>query len=356
MAEPLLQPPIMMLLCYILLFLLNIELLTSASSPPPPPPSLLNLQIPTSPSSFSSKSPYSPFKCMTPIKTGSISTEGLGVSETTNSLHINKPHTPKVDTLERIKEIFNDRPQEYNQILIITYYFDNYKNPQIRKYFDDRYSMLESAKSYIKGISLFYAAEVGHHYGLMTHLYLLRTPINVTDEYGKTPLLLAVENGSTEAVLLLTEKDGDDDAGFRDCGVDRGDFSGKAPIHCAAEKGNVQYLSMLIESAGASISLVDGEEGMGALHIGAQNGMHEFCSFLIKAGNRDGVQFDKDATDLRGWTALHYAAFRGCQETVTVLVSFGCSKDVVDLDGNSPLDIAVMYGNEPIYSLLSCAN
>lgn len=292
-------------------------------------------------------------------KTGSKSTEDFGSFEATNSFDVNKPHTPKEERLERIKEIFDDRPQEFNQILIITYYFDNYKNPQIRKYFDDRYSMLESARNYIKGISLFYASEVGHHYGLMTHLYLLRTPINVTDEYGKTPLLLAVENGSTEAVLLLTGKDGDghdddNDAGFRDCGVDRRDFSGKAPIHYAAEKGNVQYLSLLIKNAGASISLVDDEEGMGALHIGAQNGMHEFCSYLLEAENRDGVKLEKDAKDLRGWTALHYAAFRGCQETVKVLVDSGCSKDVLDIDFNSPLDIAVMYGNKPIYSMLSC--
>ena len=49
-------------------------------------------------------------------------------------------------------------------------------------------------------------------------------------------------------------------------------------------------------------------------------------------------------SDLRGWTALHYAAFNGQTKTIPILVAHGAVVDAADKDGATPLHAAATAG------------
>lgn len=60
-------------------------------------------------------------------------------------------------------------------------------------------------------------------------------------------------------------------------------------------------------------------------------------------------RFDIDST---GKTPLHYAAWMGCKESVKILVAAGYDPEFKDLNGDSPIDIAELYGNVELAELL----
>ena len=70
--------------------------------------------------------------------------------------------------------------------------------------------------------------------------------------------------------------------------------------------------------------------------IAAENGHAQRVKVLIESGVAD-----KDWKNDRGKTALMLAAGRGHVEVLKVLVDKGASIDLIDLDGDSALGIAV---------------
>lgn len=268
----------------------------------------------------------------------SSSLESLELAKKKSS--VSETEAPKIAemTIERIGEIFADRPQEDNQILIISTYFSNYHNREIREYFEVRYKMKESAESYVKGISLLYAVEFADYFALLSHLILLNASINISDEFGKTPLILAVEEEFTKAVNLLLSR--------KDCQVNAKDCTGNSALHIAASNGKLDYVTLL-HISGADLDLKSSVNEMKALHLCAQNGRFDVCRYLIESGN-----CDVNSKDSNGWTPLHYASFHGCPLTVRLLLDLNCSKDIKDIKGRTSLEIANLFKNEEVVEIL----
>ena len=100
--------------------------------------------------------------------------------------------------------------------------------------------------------------------------------INASDEYVKTPLMLAASKGYTEICKLLIDKGAD---------------------------VNFRY-----------------NYGMTPLMFSAFQGNHEICKILIDKGA------DVHASDNDGWTPLMFAAAKGRTETVELLKKHGAKR------------------------------
>jgi len=53
-----------------------------------------------------------------------------------------------------------------------------------------------------------------------------------------------------------------------------------------------------------------------------------------------------DTTDKERTTPLHHAALNGHLKVVRILLENGASTDVQDVNGNSPLDLAILTDHE----------
>lgn len=62
--------------------------------------------------------------------------------------------------------------------------------------------------------------------------------------------------------------------------------------------------------------------------------MRHICRTLISQGAR------RDITDQRGRNALHYAAERGHNDVVRLLLDHGVPAHAVDIEGKTPFDLA----------------
>jgi ankyrin repeat protein len=228
---------------------------------------------------------------------------------------------------------------------------------------------------------------------------LQKLPVDVTDEYGRTPLMLAVEashpdvarqlltqgadvahadrNGDTalllaaratslESVNLLTE------AGAP---VNQANASGVTPLMVAARAGSTELADQLL-GAGADIDLRDAA-GLRAGDFAARSGFAELgrrlgakaaavqsgpvakgalyagrSPLMIAAergdmkqiGERIGAGDDINAKDIQGMAALAIAAAAGKGEAVDQLLAAGAAMDAKDANGWTALDHALRSG------------
>ncbi|RAO73336.1 uncharacterized protein BHQ10_009348 [Talaromyces amestolkiae] len=84
----------------------------------------------------------------------------------------------------------------------------------------------------------------------------------------------------------------------------------------------------------------------------------QVCKILIKATNsavQDGGEFDHNLPriePLRGGTSLHLAAKCDSETVMRMLIESGVDTNILDLDGKSALDIAILAGHKSIARLL----
>ncbi|ELU17228.1 hypothetical protein CAPTEDRAFT_68169, partial [Capitella teleta] len=99
--------------------------------------------------------------------------------------------------------------------------------------------------------------------------------------------------------------------------VTENDNQGASVLHCAAGKGLIEPLTMLLEQCGNAS--VNEEDNFGS-------------------------------------TLLHYAAFNNQTEATQLLLELGCKKDKKDHKGRTAADLAKMLGYGDIVQLLSDAD
>ncbi|CAM9232170.1 unnamed protein product [Ectocarpus fasciculatus] len=151
----------------------------------------------------------------------------------------------------------------------------------------------------------------------------------------------AVRRGEADAVSKLLSE-GADAASL--------DGSGRSPLLLATQEGHLPVVRVLLDSGAGDAACIppNGPNGMSALVKAAARKEHlGILRALIARGA------DVEATDSGGATALQHAAMLGKTESIDVLVEHGASVDSVDVDGMSALHWASVEGHgEAIVALL----
>ena len=116
------------------------------------------------------------------------------------------------------------------------------------------------------------------------------------------------------------------------------DWEGLAPIHWAAEKGNLPAAQALL-TAGADVSLHHGRCEDSAIVRAARRGQLEILFAIIRHGA------DVNATGASAVTALHQATRKNQVGAIDMLLQAGANVDALDTDGRTPLHWAVDIGH-----------
>ena len=140
--------------------------------------------------------------------------------------------------------------------------------------------------------------------------------VNAKNDYGETPLDMAVwYNGETEVAALLRKQGGKH-------GV----------LNGAAAGGDIEAVKDFL-AAGTDVNTKDGWEWT-PLHNAAWWGHKEIVELLL--ANGAGV----NAKNNVGWTPLHMAAINGRNEIVGLLVARGADVNSKNNNGETPTDLA----------------
>ena len=164
------------------------------------------------------------------------------------------------------------------------------------------------------------------------------------DEYGKTPLLWAAEEGHEAVVALLLEKGAE---------LDSKSKSGRTPLSLAAGRGREAVVALLLEK-GAELDSKD-RYGQTSLSLAAEEGHEAVVALLLEKGA------ELDSKSKSGRTPLSWAAEEGREAVVALLLEKGAEPDCMDNDGRTPLswtsERAVRYPKqyEAVVALLQSA-
>ncbi|XP_073713269.1 caskin-1 isoform X3 [Misgurnus anguillicaudatus] len=126
------------------------------------------------------------------------------------------------------------------------------------------------------------------------------------------------------------------------------DTDGFSPLHHAALNGNVEVISLLLESQ-AIVDIRD-QKGMRPLHYAAWQGKSEPMKLLLKSSSSVNGQSDE------GQIPLHLAAQHGHYDVSEMLLQHQSNPCIVDNAGKTPLDLACEFGRVGVVQLLLSSN
>lgn len=162
-------------------------------------------------------------------------------------------------------------------------------------------------------------------------------------EWLRLPLYQAASKPNPVIVSSLLSATGADvTSGFRD-------HRGSSLLHAAASGGSVEILDAFIE-AGCGMDVNTRQSQLPRrtpLHCAVRNGHRDAARALISVGG------DPTATDANGQMPLHLACARGHTAIVSDLLKLGSlDTETQDVDGNTPLALAVTHGRLDALKLL----
>ncbi|XP_068192080.1 caskin-1 isoform X6 [Antennarius striatus] len=126
------------------------------------------------------------------------------------------------------------------------------------------------------------------------------------------------------------------------------DTDGFSPLHHAALNGNLELITLLLESQ-AAVDIRD-QKGMRPLHYAAWQGKAEPMKMLLKSGSSVNGQSDE------GQIPLHLAAQHGHYDVSEMLLQHQSNPCIVDNAGKTPLDLACEFGRVGVVQLLLSSN
>ncbi|XP_034151049.1 caskin-1, partial [Esox lucius] len=126
------------------------------------------------------------------------------------------------------------------------------------------------------------------------------------------------------------------------------DTDGFSALHHAALNGNLELISLLLESQ-AAVDIRD-QKGMRPLHYAAWQGKAEPMKMLLKSGSSVNGQSDE------GQIPLHLSAQHGHYDVSEMLLQHQSNPCIVDNAGKTPLDLACEFGRVGVVQLLLSSN
>ena len=148
------------------------------------------------------------------------------------------------------------------------------------------------------------------HYGLTEKFIKAGASVNVVDGHGRG----ALHNSTTKDCTELLIREGAD--------VNLPDRSGFTPLHCVAERGNVDSALSLL-SAGADVNRIS-KDGITILMQAASSGKVQLVETLLEKKTKI------NAFDSNGRYALHRASGCGHAEAVKLLLKAGADVNAID--------------------------
>jgi ankyrin repeat protein len=130
---------------------------------------------------------------------------------------------------------------------------------------------------------------------------------------------------------------------------------GSTPLIRAANNGDLEAVTLLLEhGADATIYMADRQTPIHAVLAGrsSESQALDLIRLLHKAGTDvDVVALINHPQEIRGGTALHYAARKRFKEVIKELASYGIDMNAKDQDGLTALDYTQSRGFMPFMAL-----
>lgn len=147
---------------------------------------------------------------------------------------------------------------------------------------------------------------------------------------GWTPLHGAAAEGSSNAIVALLRHGAKKDAL---------DWHGRSPLHLATQEGHIDVVRALL-SAGADTSLCCGKSELTALDVAVTEGHADVMREILESG----VDVNVNATDSRGLTILHHAAYADEPWAIDALLKAGADAEAQDNAASTALLVAADQG------------
>lgn len=148
--------------------------------------------------------------------------------------------------------------------------------------------------------------------------------VDAMGKLGVSPLCAAAQTGNIDAVNVLLDANANI--------LQKNASNGLTPVFCAIEGNNIEILEKLLDE-GVSIRTRT-EQGLSMVQYASLLGREQMLSYLLTKGA------DPNMQNMYGQTALHYAVTQDNSYILNILLSAGALVDVVDIRGNSPIDLA----------------
>lgn len=159
---------------------------------------------------------------------------------------------------------------------------------------------------------------------------------NVVDSHGRSLTELTIAWGNPDVVALLQEY-----------GADYSDVttaSGQAhPVWQAVYDGHGASIAKILDGG---LSVEYEHRGVRLLQLAIECNNVEVVRLLIERKAAVNVP------DMRGWTALHSAAYSGNHEVMLLILQNTETRETIDQQGWTPLDLATFYKHDQITKLL----
>jgi ankyrin repeat protein len=169
----------------------------------------------------------------------------------------------------------------------------------------------------------------------MVSALLTRDRVNGSDDFGNSPLHIAIqEKVSSSTLRIIIEK------GTRLSAVD---FNGRIPLRLAADMNDWE-LARVLSDAGSD-PFAPAVDNKTSAEIAITRGTNAIRAvFSGRAIN---------AKDGSGNTILHYAARMGKPEAISLLLELGAAKGARNISAESPADVAMRWNNRENAALLN---